>query len=168
MEPVSLEEIEDEDVLLYLSCNNDMIFSVNKKYALISNLIKTTIMCDANAGLTKDKSIRISKSNTKCLSLIIDYMNIHKGDDGVIPEPPIKHTDMKKILPNKKDAEFCDNLVKTENGILDETLLFDVTLVSNYMDMNILLHKLCAKIATQLKDKTFEEIQEILSSVTHK
>ena len=160
-----LEELEEEEII-YLCSKDNVVFSVLKKNALISKLISAFIESDYQSGTTKENSIKLNNVDTKCLSLIIDYMNIQKGDDENIPNFPIQSTNMEEIVENIDDAKFCNSLIISSNdGNVDLTLLFDITLASNYMDMDALLHKLCAKIATQLKEKNFEDIIKVLSSV---
>jgi len=70
------------------------------------------------------------------------------------------------VCKDPQDAVFCNNLVMEIDGEIDLNLLFEVLMGANYLDMESLLYKCCAKVATKLKGKELEDIPKILKSVT--
>jgi len=162
---MSLDDDNDSsDRKLFIKSNEEDIFITSPKNAKISKLINEILNADPEAGSNEDDPILLNYIESRPLEIIVKYMEHHNGCDDDIPERPLRSAEMEKILKDSWDAKFCDNLVsKDYQG--NVKLLFDVILASNYMDMNELLYKLCAKVASLLKNKSFDEIHEILNDV---
>ena len=94
-------------------------------------------------------------------------MNHHKGDDNDIPNMPLEDTDMKKVLKDPWDAEFMERIVPISENLQQVPnlrKLIDLLTDSNYLGMNVMLHKLSAKFASFLRNKDEEEISKFLAT----
>mmetsp|Transcript_9876 Transcript_9876/g.13751 ORF Transcript_9876/g.13751 Transcript_9876/m.13751 type:complete len:185 (+) Transcript_9876:77-631(+) len=145
------EEVKDE--MITLKSKDGKTIEVNKKYAFISQVIKTSLENDPD---TKE-SLPIMGVNMETLEHIVKYMNHHKGSEPPIVEKPLRNKKMSENVKDKWDAPFID-------GIADKSkqALYDLILAANYMDIKALLHLGCAKVASLIKGQPLERIREIL------
>jgi len=145
-----LDEDMDDTLILVSSDENPKKFEINKKAALMCNLVKSIIESDAQA-----KTIEIKKVQENILTLIVEYLKHHNGKKPAEIAKPIRSVKMERIVEDPWDAEFINNMSKKT--------IFQVILGANYMDLPSLLHLGCAKIATLIKGKSPDEIKQILS-----
>ena len=68
------------------------VFTVEKKYAFVSNLVKTSMDTDASA-----KEIPMPGVMKDVLALIVDYMVHHLGTEPPIIEKPLRSKIMKDV-----------------------------------------------------------------------
>jgi S-phase kinase-associated protein 1 len=127
-------------------------FTVERKYAFLSNLIRTTLESDAAAtemplpGVTGD-----------VLTKVIEFMNHHKGDEPKAIEKPLRSKVMKDVCKDSWDAEYIDKIGE------DRAMLYAVVLAANYLDVKSLLHLGTAKVASLIKGQPLDKIKSILS-----
>mmetsp|Transcript_26119 Transcript_26119/g.62938 ORF Transcript_26119/g.62938 Transcript_26119/m.62938 type:complete len:177 (+) Transcript_26119:79-609(+) len=145
------EEIKDE--MVTLKSKDNQTIEVNKKYAFISQVIKTSLENDSD----DTKVLPIMGVEMETLKHIVDYMNHHKGSEPPIIEKPLRNKKMSENVKDKWDAPFID-------GIADKSKqnLYSLILAANYMDIKALLHLGCAKVASLIKGQPLEKIKEIL------
>jgi hypothetical protein len=123
---------------------------------------------DSSAG-SSGNEILLKKLSTSNLQYIEEYMKHHRGIDNDIPNMPLEDTDMGKVLKDKWDVDFLHRLVPitvvndTENKP-NFTILMELLPITNYLGMNTLLHKLCAKLASFIRNKNETDIASILSN----
>jgi len=143
-----------KDDLVLVSCdesnNGQKEFTIERKSALMCNLVKSIIEGDADV-----KKIEIKKVSHDILALIVEYLQHHKGKVPAEIAKPIRSVKMEKIVEDEWDAKFINKQAKRT--------IFQIILGANYMDIKSLLHLGCAKIATMIKGKSPEEIKKILS-----
>ncbi|ETO20274.1 glycoprotein FP21 precursor [Reticulomyxa filosa] len=113
------------------------------------------LMCYASTT-----EIPIKKVKGEILALIVEYLKHHNGKIPAEIAKPIRSVKMEKIVEDKWDADFINNMSKK--------VIFQVILGANYMDVPSLLHLGCAKIATLIKGKSPDEIKQILSDDSDK
>lgn len=89
------------------------------------------------------------------LKKIIEYLEHFKDDPLGEIEKPLKSANLKDAVPDWY-ADYTE---------MDQDLLFDVILGSNYMDIKTLLELTCAKVAATMKGKTVEEIRAMYGIV---
>jgi hypothetical protein len=165
-----LDEESDPDADNVLIISNDgYICNIPKKYTYISDFLKGMYEGDSSAGKLGNEII-LGKLNSVTLRLVEEYMKYHKGEDNDIPNMPLEDTSMRTVMRDNWDADFLDRLVPSVpvDNDSDEVIpnlggLIDLLTVSNYLGMNVLLHKLSAKFASFLRNKGEDEISRFLA-----
>jgi len=133
------------DVKLKLLSSDNVTYEVDRKVATMSELIKTMVEGDKD-----ETEIPLPNVHSKILAKIIDYMKHHTGNPAKEISKPIKSNNMKELVSDW-DATFVE---------VDQQVLFDLTLASNYMDIKPLLDLTCCKIASMIKGKKPEDIRK--------
>lgn len=136
-----------------LISKDNQTFEVEKKFAFISKLVKTSLDTDDSAT-----ELNIPGVEGAILEQIVKYMEHHKGKEPPIIEKPLKTKVMADNCKDPFDASFIDVLAKTDNKPL-----YDMILAANYMDIKGLLHLGCAKVASLIKGQPLEKIKDILA-----
>jgi len=146
----------DDDTLLggeiKLVAKDQTAVSVEKKYAFVSNLIKTSVEQDPTAS-----ELPLQGVAGDILKLLVEYMNHHKGTEAEIVEKPLRAKEMKAVCKDAWDANFIDTVGENRQQ------LYDLILAANYMDIKSLLHLGCAKVASLIKGQPLEKIKDILA-----
>jgi len=151
-----LEEEEDQTLtLISMEESDPQKFVMNQKAAKMCKLVRSILEGDASAT-----EIPIKKVKGDILALIVEYLKHHNGKVPAEIAKPIRSVKMEKIVEDKWDADFINNMSKK--------VIFQVILGANYMDVPSLLHLGCAKIATLIKGKSPDEIKQILSDDSDK
>lgn len=130
-------------------------FTVNRKDAFISTLVRTALENDDKAT-----EVPVPATSTPILEMIVQYMKEHKGEEPPIIEKPLRSRIMKDVCPYKWDADFIDRAGEPRQQ------LYDLILAANYMDIKSLLHLGCAKVASMIKGQPLEQIKAILDPKT--
>jgi len=146
-----LDEDKDAGKPLKLTSKDKKEFTVERKHAFISTLVKTSLENDDKA-----EEVPIPGVTGAILELVVNYMKEHKGVEPPIIEKPLRSKVMKDVCPHKWDAEYIDKIGDTRQ------MLYDLILAANYMDIKSLLHLGCAKVASLIKGQPLEKIKEIL------
>jgi len=132
-------------------------FVIQKKYAYISNLIKTSLEHDPSAAEVPMPGVK-----GDILTKVVEFMQHHKGVEPPILEKPLRSKIMKELCKDPWDADYIDKIGE------DRQLLYDLILAANYMDIKSLLHLGCAKVASLIKGQPLEKIKDILTYGTSK
>jgi len=148
---VGLDEGDAGDRPLSIKSKDGTAYSINRKYALISNLITTSLEQDASA-----EEVPIPGVKGDILKFVVEYFEHHKGTKGEPPEKPLRSKKMTDVCKDPWDAQFIDRI-----GEQRQTL-YDLILAANYMDIHCLLHLGCAKVASLIKGQPLEKIKDIL------
>jgi len=145
----------DEDTgptrMLKLNSKDGKSYTVERKHAFISNLIKTGLENDDKAD-----EFPVPGVTSAVLEKVVEYLSHHKGTEPPIIEKPLRSKVMRDVCSDKWDAEYIDRIGETRQ------LLYDLILAANYMDIKGLLHLGCAKVASLIKGQPLEKIKEIL------
>merc|ERR1719453_1062652 len=149
--------LEDDEVggEIKLTSKDKKETTVDKKNALISNLIKQTLDTDSTCT-----EIPIPGVEGAILDKVIEYMVHHEGVEPAIIEKPLRSKIMKDVCKDAWDATFIDTIGE------DRQTLYDLILAANYMDIKSLLHLGCAKVASLIKGQPLEKIKDILAKGT--
>jgi S-phase kinase-associated protein 1 len=105
-----------------------------------------------------ENRIELTNVSSDVLKTIISYMTYHTTN-GRTPADikeiakPIRSLEMRKLVEDSFDADLADGLTYKQ--------IFDTILAANYMQIDPLLHLLCAKTATMIKNKSHDEIRTI-------
>ncbi|KAJ1836740.1 hypothetical protein LPJ63_000060 [Coemansia sp. RSA 2711] len=136
---------------IILLSSDDEKFTVSKEVAEQSVLIKNLIE-DLGDG---DEPIPLPNVTAKVLKKIIEYCEHHQYDP-----PAIK--DEYDDVPRRSDdiAPWDEQYMK-----VDQEMLFEILLASNYMDIKPLLDLGCKTVANMIRGKTAEEIRTMFNIV---
>jgi S-phase kinase-associated protein 1 len=146
-----LDDDKDASKPLKLVSKDKKEFTVERKQAFISTLVKTSLENDDKAD-----EVPIPGVTGAILDLVVAYMKEHKGVEPPIIEKPLRSKVMKDVCPHKPDADYIDKIGDNRQQ------LYDLILAANYMDIKSLLHLGCAKVASLIKGQPLEKIKEIL------
>jgi len=138
-----------------LVSKDDRRFTVERKHAYVSNLIKTSIEQDPSAS-----EVTMMGAKGDILAKVVEYIQHHKGQEPPVLEKPLRSKVMKELCKDPWDADFIDKIGE------DRQALYDLILVANYMDIKSLLHLGCAKVASLIKGQPLEKIKDILAKGT--
>ncbi len=119
-------------------------FTISKAAAELSVLLKSTMQ-----DFEGDVVVPLSEIDEKTTGRIVEYLNNFNGKIPPEIEKPLKSAVMKEIT-DEWSANFIDAFALEE--------LVDITVASNFMEIQPLLDISCAKIASLIKDKSEEEI----------
>ena len=119
-------------------------FTLNKKAAELSNLIKNTLV-----DMTSDEIIPLSEVDEKSLESIIKYLEKWNGETPPEIDKPLKSGIMKEVT-DEWSASFIDEM--------NLESLTNLTVAANYMEIIPLLDLTCAKLASLCKDKSEDDI----------
>eukprot|EP00954_Amorphochlora_amoebiformis_P016012 1257715-Amorphochlora_amoeboformis.AAC.1 len=144
------DDLKDE--MITLRSKDGKEIEVKKKFAFISQVIKTSLENDSES-----KVLPIMGVNYDTLEHIVSYMNHHQGSEPPIVDKPLRNKKMSENVKDKWDAPFIDKI-----GESNRQALYDLILAANYMDIKALLHLGCAKVASLIKGQPLERIKEIL------
>ncbi|KAI9506239.1 hypothetical protein GGI25_002142 [Coemansia spiralis] len=132
-----------------LSSSDGREFEVNMKVATQSALIKNLLY---DLGET-DEAIPLPNVNGNVLEKIIEYCTHHMDDPPALNE---EYDDLPKRSDDIEpwDEKFID---------VDQELLFEILLASNYMDIKPLLDLGCKTVANMIRNKSAEEIRKMFN-----
>lgn len=139
-----LEDDAGDEMLKLVSQENEK-FGVERKVAIMSELVKTMAEGDAD-----EKEIPLPNVKAEVLKKVVAYMKFHAESPAKEIEKPLKSANMSDVV-SQWDADFVD---------VDQELLFELILAANYMDIKPLLDLTCAKVASMIKGKTPEQIRK--------
>jgi S-phase kinase-associated protein 1 len=142
---LSLDDDIAEDAKLNLLSRENESYSVLRKVAMMSELVKTMAEGDSS-----EENIPLPNVKSSILTKVIEYMTYHHANPAKEIEKPLKSSIMSEVV-SKWDASFVD---------VDQEVLFELILAANYMDIKPLLDLTCAKVASMIKGKTPEQIRK--------
>jgi len=145
-------DVEEVTGTIKLVSKDKKEFTVEKKFAHVSTLVKTTLEQDPTAA-----EVPIPGVTSGTLGRVIEYMNHHKGTEPPIIPKPLRSKEMKQVCSDPWDAQYIDKIGDTRQD------LYDLILAANYLDIKSLLHLGCAKVASLIKGQPLEKIKEILT-----
>jgi len=149
-------DADEQECYVILESKDHMQFKLSKKAAYLSELVKTIA-----EGDKENTIIPVSNVNGDILQWVVEFLRYHAGKPAFEIEKPLRSNKLSECGP--KDTWYADFADKLEQK--DQTVLFEVILAANYMDIKQLLDLLCAKIATNIKGQTPEHIREKFSIV---
>jgi len=144
--------LDDEGGSIKLTSKDQESIDIEKKFAFISKLVKTSLDTD-----TTSTEVPIPGVAADILQLVCDYMNHHQGVEPACIESPLRSKLMKDVCKDAWDADYIDQIGDNRQQ------LYDLILAANYMDIKSLLHLGCAKVASLIKGQPLDKIKEILS-----
>ncbi|KAJ2800328.1 E3 ubiquitin ligase complex SCF subunit scon-3 [Coemansia guatemalensis] len=137
--------------MVTLQSSDKRDFQVSMEVAKQSVLIKNLI---DDLGETEE-AIPLPNVTSKVLQKVIEYCEHHKHDPPVIKD---EYDD----LPKRSDdiSPWDEQYMK-----VDQEMLFEILLASNYMDIKPLLDLGCKTVANMIRGKSAEEIRKMFNIV---
>ena len=146
----SLDETTTVDKFIYLKIKgNEEKVKLNYNAHILSELIKNIIISDKSTT-----EIELNLDNLDIVKYIIKYLNYHNGKVPASIPKPIRSIKIIDLVEDEWDANFINDM--------DKDTIVKIILASNYLVVDSLLHLGCAKIATLIKGKSPDEVNQIL------
>lgn len=141
---------EDTDMktsTLFLKSKDGVDIAVPRRVALLSGLVKDMVEGD---GEDDECTIPLPNVDSAPLRKLVQFMEYH------IDNPM---DEIEKPLKGKIEDVICEFDKKWLE--VDQNMLIQLIMASNYMNLKPALDLTCAKVASMIKGKTPEQIREI-------
>ncbi|KAL5612827.1 hypothetical protein BROUX41_004092 [Berkeleyomyces rouxiae] len=140
---------------VWLMSNDNFLQEVDRDVINRSVLIKNMLEDIGDLSLSKDNPIPIPNVNDAVLKKVIEWCEHHRNDPATNPDDD--------DLARKKttDIEEWDQKFMQ----VDQEMLFEIILASNYLDIKPLLDVGCKTVANMIKGKSPEEIRKTFNIV---
>jgi len=134
--------------IITLVSNDGVVIPVDRQVAERSMLIKN--MMDDLGDSVGSTEVPIPNVNESVLKKVIEWCEHHKND------PPATADDDSDSRKKTTDIEEWDQKFMQ----VDQEMLFEIILASNYLDIKPLLDVGCKTVANMIKGKSPEEIRK--------
>ncbi|KAM0559629.1 hypothetical protein ACHAPJ_004153 [Fusarium lateritium] len=135
---------------VWLASNDSANIEVDRVVAERSMLIKNMLEDIGDDGITQSNPIPIPNVNEAVLRKVIEWCDHHRND------PPQAQDDESDARKKTTDIEEWDQKFMQ----VDQEMLFEIILASNYLDIKPLLDVGCKTVANMIKGKSPEEIRK--------
>jgi S-phase kinase-associated protein 1 len=135
---------------VWLASNDGATIEVDRVVAERSILIKNMLDDVGSDLLSHDNPIPIPNVNEAVLRKVIEWCEHHRND------PPQAQDDESDARKKTTDIEEWDQKFMQ----VDQEMLFEIILASNYLDIKPLLDVGCKTVANMIKGKSPEEIRK--------
>ena len=146
-------DLDDSAERMITLVSQDKSFTVSVADCKLSKLLETTITSDPSAT-----EIPIMYGTPEHLSEVVAFLQRHKGEAPAEILKPLVSSIIKEVT-NEEDAAQVDAMVQLHNVYY----LYDVMSLANYLDIPSLLDLCGSKIASLIKNKPVQEIENILN-----
>lgn len=146
MSSLSLDmEVEEKNELIVVHLHNGQSITVEKKI-----LFGSSLFCDIFQNDPSETEIQLQTVTLPIFEKIVEYLSFHLHEPPKEVERPIVSSDITQLV-SKWDADFIN---------LPDVVLFELIKCAHYLDIKNLIELGCVKIATELRGKTAEQMQE--------
>jgi S-phase kinase-associated protein 1 len=135
---------------IWLASNDSANIEVDRVVAERSMLIKNMLEDVGDESITQSNPIPIPNVNEAVLRKVIEWCEHHRND------PPQAQDDESDARKKTTDIEEWDQKFMQ----VDQEMLFEIILASNYLDIKPLLDVGCKTVANMIKGKSPEEIRK--------
>ncbi|CEJ89251.1 Putative E3 ubiquitin ligase complex SCF subunit scon-3 [[Torrubiella] hemipterigena] len=135
---------------VWLASNDSAVIEVDRIVAERSMLIKNMLEDVGDEMIRQDNPIPIPNVNEAVLRKVIEWCDHHRND------PPQAQDDESDARRRTMDIEEWDQKFMQ----VDQEMLFEIILASNYLDIKPLLDVGCKTVANMIKGKSPEEIRK--------
>ena len=135
---------------VWLASNDSAIIEVDRVVAERSMLIKNMLEDIGDEGINAENPIPIPNVNEAVLRKVIEWCDHHRND------PLQTQDDDSDARKKTTDIEEWDQKFMQ----VDQEMLFEIILASNYLDIKPLLDVGCKTVANMIKGKSPEEIRK--------
>jgi len=144
-------EIKKDDKFVKLLSKDEQEYKIQQNIMMQSGLISDMLEDQVDAEESDVPEIPLPNVDSKALQKVIDYCKQHHNNKAIEIEKPLK---------GKIEDVICDWDKKFLEE-LDQSVLIELIMASNYMNIKSLLDLTCAKIASMIKGKSPEQIREM-------
>ncbi|KAK2025795.1 Skp1 family protein [Colletotrichum zoysiae] len=141
---------EKKDSKIWVQSNDNITIPVDRAVAERSMLIKNMLEDVGDDSISQENPIPIPNVNEAVLRKVIDWCEHHRND-------PVQTQDDENDA-RKKTTEIEEWDQKFMQ--VDQEMLFEIILASNYLDIKPLLDVGCKTVANMIKGKSPEEIRK--------
>jgi len=132
------------------------LFPLNPSFSGLNLIHKNSILHAIDDDGDDDaKDVPLPMVKSEILAKVIEFMRHYKDEPMADIEKPLKSGNMQEVV-----QEWYANFVNVEQSIL-----FELILAANYMDIKPLLDLTCATVASLIKGKTPDEIRRTFNIV---
>ncbi|KAF5018059.1 hypothetical protein F66182_9983 [Fusarium sp. NRRL 66182] len=135
---------------IWLASNDNASIEVDRVVAERSMLIKNMLEDVGDNDISQSNPIPIPNVNEAVLRKVIEWCDHHRND------PPQAQDDESDARKKTTDIEEWDQKFMQ----VDQEMLFEIILASNYLDIKPLLDVGCKTVANMIKGKSPEEIRK--------
>ncbi|KAH7329225.1 Skp1 family, dimerization domain-containing protein [Stachybotrys elegans] len=135
---------------IWLASNDGAIMEVDRAVADRSILIKNMLEDLGDDAISSSNPIPIPNVNEAVLRKVIEWCEHHRND------PPQTQDDESDARKKTTDIDEWDQKFMQ----VDQEMLFEIILASNYLDIKPLLDVGCKTVANMIKGKSPEEIRK--------
>eukprot|EP01006_Ploeotia_vitrea_P018525 TRINITY_DN50041_c0_g1_i1.p1 TRINITY_DN50041_c0_g1~~TRINITY_DN50041_c0_g1_i1.p1 ORF type:complete len:171 (-),score=9.34 TRINITY_DN50041_c0_g1_i1:96-608(-) len=139
--------------MVHLVSQEGESFDVPLPVAKLSELVKT--MIDEDQDEEEAQEIPLPNVKSTILAKVIEFCRQYSVEPMTEIEKPLKSANMQEVV-QQWYADYAT---------VEQEVLFELILASNYMDIKPLLDLTCATVASLIKGKTPEEIRKIFNIV---
>jgi hypothetical protein len=151
--------LDDETTYIYIKHkNSSKVFELPTTAAIHSKLLKVVVFDDNNTTTQEDPFV-IELFDDQCIQLMVDYLMFHDNKiESASPDKPLSNIHISVIL-GKEYVLFAD-VVESKMDLLDKIIkIGNIINCSLYFNTTHLTGKLCAIVASLIKDKSIEELK---------
>ncbi|GKT52105.1 E3 ubiquitin ligase complex SCF subunit scon-3 [Colletotrichum spaethianum] len=141
---------EKKDSKIWVQSNDNITIPVDRVVAERSMLIKNMLEDVGDDAISQENPIPIPNVNEAVLRKVIEWCEHHRND-------PVQTQDDENDA-RKKTTEIEEWDQKFMQ--VDQEMLFEIILASNYLDIKPLLDVGCKTVANMIKGKSPEEIRK--------
>ncbi|KEZ42938.1 hypothetical protein SAPIO_CDS5385 [Scedosporium apiospermum] len=134
----------------WLASNDGVVQEVDRVVAERSMLIKNMLDDLGDSAISKDNPIPIPNVNDAVLRKVIEWCDHHRND------PPTSQDDDDAARKKMTEIDEWDQKFMQ----VDQEMLFEIILASNYLDIKPLLDVGCKTVANMIKGKSPDEIRK--------
>ncbi|RDA89726.1 hypothetical protein CP533_6858 [Ophiocordyceps camponoti-saundersi (nom. inval.)] len=134
---------------VWLNSNDNALIEVDRDVIERSVLIKN-LLGDCETKSSKDNPVPIPNVNEAVLRKVLEWCEYHRND------PPPAQDEESDARKKSTDIDDWDQKFMQ----VDQEMLFEVILASNYLDIKPLLDVGCKTVANMIKGKSPEEIRK--------
>lgn len=149
------DDLDNSTMEFVVGEKNVKVYHLNKKWMKLSVLVKTALENDPNA-----ESMSLAKIDPEVFDVILPYIEHRKGEPAPIIEAPAKSKKMSENCDSEHqwEAKFSDDMWEA-----DRAMTYKSIQGANYLDIKCLLHLLCCKVGTLIKDTPYDKIHDVIS-----
>ncbi|KAK2761984.1 scf complex subunit skp1 [Colletotrichum kahawae] len=141
---------EKKEQKIWVQSNDSITLPVDRVVAERSMLIKNMLEDVGDDAISQENPIPIPNVNEAVLRKVIEWCEHHRGD------PPVNADEENDARKKTTEIEEWDQKFMQ----VDQEMLFEIILASNYLDIKPLLDVGCKTVANMIKGKSPEEIRK--------
>ena len=174
-QPMSLDEDEKEGSIYIKHVESDVVHEVPFSVAKFSKKLEAAFIDNPDQtgeGFSEDNPMTVETVEEKgefyntpdTLAFMVKYLMYFKDKDGETPHPeaPLKSTDMSEVL-GADEFKLFEDIYDKDNQSYEQVMKINSHIMTaNNFDIDHLMRKECALIASFLKGKELSEVKKIM------